>query len=81
MNDEEQLLQISCCLYFKIKCNNDIKDSFKFFYRELFLRLKYEFFYENYLFSLVLIRKTLAQVFFDDSISIVMMLTEIIEGV
>ena len=39
------------------------------------------FFYENYLFSLVLIRKTLAQVFFDDSISIVMMLTEIIEGV
>ena len=44
MNDEEQLLQISGCLYFKIKCNNDIKDSFKFFYRELFLRLKYEFF-------------------------------------
>ena len=33
-----------------------------------------------YLFSLVLIRKTLTQVFFDDVTSIVMMSTEVIEG-
>ena len=33
-----------------------------------------------YLFSLALIKKTLTQVFFDDVISIVMILTEVIEG-
>ena len=33
-----------------------------------------------YLFGLVLIRKTLTQIFFDDVISIIMMSTEVIEG-
>ena len=33
-----------------------------------------------YLFSLILIKKTLTQVFFDDVFNIVMMSTEIIEG-
>ena len=33
-----------------------------------------------YLFNLVLIRKTLTQIFFDDVISIVMISTKVIEG-
>ena len=41
MNDEEQLLQFFCSLYFEIKCNNNEKDSFEFFDQELFLPLKY----------------------------------------
>ena len=41
MNDEEQLLQFFCSLYFEIKYNNNEKDSFKFFDQERFLPLKY----------------------------------------
>ena len=40
VNEEKQLLRIFCSLYFKTKCNNK-KDSFEFFYQELFLPLKY----------------------------------------
>ena len=40
VNDEEQLLRIIRSFYIKIKCNNK-KDSFEFFYQELFLPLKY----------------------------------------
>ena len=41
MNDEEQLLRISRSLYFEIKCNNNKKDSFEFFYQKPFLPLKH----------------------------------------
>ena len=38
----ESMMKSSCCSsYFGIKCNNIIKDSFEFFYQELFLPLKY----------------------------------------
>ena len=39
MNDEEQLLRISHSLYFEIKCNNNKKDSFEFFYQKPLLPL------------------------------------------
>ena len=41
VNDEEQLPRIFGSLYFEIKCDNNKKDSFEFFYQELFLPLKY----------------------------------------
>ena len=41
LNDEEQLPRIFDSLYFEIKCDNNKKDSFEFFYQELFLPLKY----------------------------------------
>ena len=40
LNDEDQLLRIFCSLYFEIKCNNHKKDSFDFFYQDLFVPLK-----------------------------------------
>ena len=40
VHDEEQLLRIFPSLYFEIKCNDHKKDSFDFFYQELFLPLK-----------------------------------------
>ena len=43
MNDEEQWLRIFHSSYFEIKCNNDKKDSFEFFYQELFLPWKYAY--------------------------------------
>ena len=41
VNDEEQPLWIFRSLYFEIKLSNNKKDSFEFFYEELFLPLIY----------------------------------------
>ena len=41
MNDDEQSLRIFRSFYFEIKCNNNKKDSFEFFFQEFFLLLKY----------------------------------------
>ena len=41
MNEEKHLLQIFRSLNFDIKCSDNKKDSFDFFYQEPFLLLNY----------------------------------------